>query len=68
MESLQADIPVEQMLEISAKLIEDEDIRRIVFEPIDDRYAKERCAVWVSVRPEEKQNRKKEEDQRLKIS
>ena len=27
-------IPVEQMLEISAKLIEDEDIRRIVFEPI----------------------------------
>jgi hypothetical protein len=27
-------IPAEQMLEISAKLIEDEDIRRIVFEPI----------------------------------
>ena len=29
-----SDIPVEQILEISAKLIEDEDIRRIVFEPI----------------------------------
>jgi hypothetical protein len=28
------DIPAQQMLEISAKLIEDEDIRRIVFEPI----------------------------------
>jgi hypothetical protein len=27
-------IPAEQMLEISARLIEDEDIRRIVFEPI----------------------------------
>ena len=27
-------IPAEQMLEISAKLIEDEDIRKIVFEPI----------------------------------
>ena len=29
-----SDIPVEQILEISAKLIEDEGIRRIVFEPI----------------------------------
>ena len=28
------DMPAEQMLEISARLIEDEDIRRIVFEPI----------------------------------
>jgi predicted transcriptional regulator len=27
-------IPAEQMLEISARLIEDEDVRRIVFEPI----------------------------------
>jgi hypothetical protein len=27
-------MPAEQMLEISARLIEDEDIRRIVFEPI----------------------------------
>jgi hypothetical protein len=29
-----AGIPAEQMLEISARLIEDEDIRRIAFEPI----------------------------------
>jgi hypothetical protein len=29
-----AGIPAEQMLEISARLIEDEDIRRIVFEPM----------------------------------
>jgi hypothetical protein len=29
-----SDIPVEQILEISAKLIEDEGIRKIVFEPI----------------------------------
>jgi hypothetical protein len=27
-------MPAEQMLEISARLIEDEDIRRTVFEPI----------------------------------